>query len=56
MSDSEKVKEIIEIIANMEGFKPKTAPEGYLLMIIQKINDVVCEKDQEKECEKHERI
>ena len=41
MNDAEKIAEIKEIIEGMEGFKPQTAPEGYLLMIIKQINDVV---------------
>lgn len=35
--------EIIEIIAGMEGFKPETAPEAYLLKIINDINKVAVE-------------
>ena len=37
MTDKEKLKEIIEIIANTEGFIPQTAPEGYLLKVIDDI-------------------
>ncbi len=36
----DKCHEIYEVYANIEGFKPETAPEGYLLQLIRQMADI----------------
>jgi len=47
--DSDKLREIIEIYANMEGFEPQYASEAYLLKIIEDMYQVAIEST--KVCE-----
>lgn len=38
--EREKLSEILEIYAGMEGFQPQTAAEAYCLRIIEQMKDV----------------
>jgi len=41
----ERIQAAIEVYAGMEGFRPKTAPEGYLQRIINEMNNALTEKE-----------
>ena len=42
----EKIKEIIEVLAGMEGFEPITAPEAYLLHVLKEIEGIAIRVDE----------
>ena len=44
--DTIKIREIIEILANIEGFESKTGLEHYLLYILKEIEGIAVRADE----------